>query len=169
MSSKIFPVLAFMLLFTTQGIAQLFSEHQKIVALDRGGVNDFFGINVSIDGNYAIVGAIYEDDDELGNNPLNGAGAAYIFEKDGGGNWTQAQKLVASDRAPGDWYGRSVAISGNYAVVGAYQEDHNAMGTGTLSEAGSAYIYERDGGGNWNFAQKIVASDRAADDEFGFS
>jgi len=141
------------------------NEVQKIVASDRA-FEDYFGFPVSISGKYAIVGAYYEDEDAGGGNPLDGAGSAYIFERDGSGNWNEVQKIVASDRAEGDYFAYSVSISGNYVLVGAPWEDEDAGGGNTLNNAGSAYIFERDGSGNWNEVQKIVASDRAAVDQF---
>jgi hypothetical protein len=144
------------------------NEVQKIVASDRA-VNDNFGNSVSISGDYAIVGAHNEDEDASGGSTLSGAGSAYIFERNGSGVWTEVQKIVASDRIYLDQFGYSVAISGDYTIVGAYSEDEDASGGSTLSSAGSAYIYERNGSGAWNEVQKTVASDRAANDYFGYS
>ena len=95
-----------------------------------------------------------ESEDASGANTQTGAGSAYIFERDGLGNWTQAQKLTASDRAAGDWFGYSVSISGDYAIVGASYEDEDASGANYQNAAGSAYIFERDGLGNWTQAPK---------------
>ena len=136
---------------------------QKIVAFDRG-VNDNFAESVSISGNYAIVGAADESEDALGGNTILNAGSAYLFERDGGGNWNQTQKIVASDRAEQDFFG-TVSISGSYAIVGATWESEDA--DGNKAKAGSAYLFERDGGGDWTQSQKIVASDREAGDFFG--
>jgi hypothetical protein len=144
------------------------NEVKKLVAHDRAAY-DFFGISVSISGNYAIVGAAYEDEDTLGGNTLDGAGSVYIFERNENGNWKEVQKLVASDRAAFDYFGYSVSISGNYAIAGAIYEDEDPMGENTMDFAGSAYIFERSENGNWDNVQKIVASDRAADDNFGNS
>ena len=143
-------------------------EAQKIVASDRATM-DFFGYSVSISCNYAIVGALYEEEDASGANMLYAAGSAYIFKRDGNDNWSEVQKLAASDRAVGDRFGNSVSISGNYVIVGAYCEYEDASGGNTIANAGSAYIFECDGNGNWSEVQKIVASDRARDDIFGTS
>jgi hypothetical protein len=144
------------------------NDVKKIVAPDRAS-NDVFGGSVSISGNYVIVGAKYEDENSGGVNTLHDAGSAYIFERDGSGNWNEKQKIVAPDRAAEDIFGNSVSISGNYVIVGAQYEDEDASGGHTVLSSGSAYIFERDGSGNWNETQKIVASDRAADDQFGSS
>ena len=142
------------------------------MASDRA-TNDYFGYSVSISGSYIIVGAYYEDEDESGANTLLNAGSAYIFAKDQGGtdNWGQVKKIVASDRAAGDYFGNSVSISGSNAIVGANLEDEDATGGSTFGNAGSAYIFVKDqgGDGNWGQVKKIVASDRAAEDYFGTS
>lgn len=144
------------------------SETQKIVASDRSGA-DYFGYSVAISGNYAIVGGYGEDHDALGNNFASDAGSAYLFERDGFGLWSETQKIIAADRTTSDNFGFSVAISGNYAIIGAYLEDHNAWGVGFNNAAGSAYLFEKDVSGIWNQKQKMVASDRAPDDNFGHS
>ena len=91
-------------------------------------------------------------------------GAAYIFERDAGGadNWGQVKKLTAGDAAAYDRFGVSVAISGDTVVVGAY---------GKNSDAGAAYIFERNAGGagNWGQVKKLTAGDAATEDGFGVS
>ena len=111
----------------------------KILASD-GGSGDFFGISVDIDGDYAIVGA-YEDDD--GGNET---GSAYIFNVTTG---AQIHKLTASDKVADDEFGISVAISGNYAIVGAHYDDNNS---------GSAYIFNVQTG---NQLHKLLTRDGA--------
>ena len=97
------------------------TETQKIVASDRG-ASDHFGNSVSISGDYAIVGSPDEDEDASGGNTLSNAGSAYIFKRDGT-SWVQQQKIVASDRGVNDYFGWSVSISGDYAIVAARDED----------------------------------------------
>lgn len=152
----------------------VWTQSQKIVASDRAedivdasdpDLADQFGHSVAIDGDYIIVGAFGQDLNAGGGSPLSEAGAAYIFERSGG-VWTEVEKVVSSDRETGDQFGYSVAISDNFAVVGANEEDENEGGTGTLSNSGSAYFFERDLG-VWTENQKIVASDRGTGDRFG--
>jgi len=72
-------------------------------------------------------------------------------------------KLIASDAAPGDNFGISVAIFGDTAVIGAYVDDH-AGGV----NAGAAYVFVH-AGGMWTEQAKLTASDAAADDGFGIA
>ena len=151
---------------------------KKLVAPDRGS-EDLFGTSASISGDYAIVGANEEDQDANDSNTVSNAGSAYIFKRDtASGDWNKVQKIVASDRQSFDFFGSAVGISGNYAIVGAYSEDHDTSGTsssttstnGSAGIAGSAYIFERDAlSGKWKEVQKIVASDRQLFDYFGYS
>lgn len=146
--------------------AQNYAQVAKLVASDRDEEANY-GKSVSISGNYAVSGAIAEDFDANASNYIEDAGAAYIIEKSGN-NWQEVKKLVASDRASMDYFGSSVSISGNYIIVGAWGEDEDASGGNTMSQAGSAYIFERIGG-TWVEVQKIVPSDRTFSDRFGRS
>ncbi len=112
-------------------LVDMLSQNQKLNASVMAS-DDQFGWSVAISGNYAIIGA-----PESG---IFGPGAAYIFESDSSGNWNQTQKLTASDGASNDYFGYSVAIDGDYAIIGAYGDDTNK---------GSAYIFKRDSSGNW--------------------
>ncbi len=99
---------------------------------------DKFGNSVSINGDYAIVGARGYDDPILGNSP----GAAYIFKKDNGGTWSEvAGPSLLEGKTADDQFGNSVSINGDYAFVGAYEYD---------SFTGAAYIYKKDNGGTWS-------------------
>ena len=139
----------------------------KLIASDRE-KDDHFGSSASIDRNYILIGAYNEDNNPL--TPMNdGAGAAYMFERNVSGNWIQASKLTAFDRTSFDQFGTSVSVSINYAVVGAYWDSGDVSGANNLPFAGSAYIFMRDTTGMWIEEQKIVASDREAADYFGIS
>lgn len=147
-----------------ENVGGVWTQKQKLVASDRANY-DYFGWSVSMSGKYAVIGAYFESQDENGENTVNSAGSVYIFEETAG-VWSQIQKVVASDREANDYFGYAVSISGDYFVVGAYGEDHNVVGTATLNNAGSAYIFHNTAG-TWSQVQKIVASDRSVGDYFG--
>lgn len=145
--------------------AQIWNETQKVVASDRESGDDFGGA-VSIDGSYMVVGAPFEDQDVSGSNYLNFSGSAYIFERGADGNWNEVQKVVASDREEQDQFGRTVSISGDYAIIGAPLEGDDLFFN---TDIGSAYIFERAMDSTWNEVQKIRASDENGRDQFGSS
>ena len=137
-------------------------QEAKLVAADRES-HDFFGRDVDISGNYAIISAHQE-------GQIANTGAAYIFERNSGGTWVQVKKLEATVQKANDYFGFSVAIDGDYAVVGAYFEDEDGQEMNEVLSAGSAYVFKRNNSLNtWEFYQKIVAEDRWGDDRFGMS
>jgi len=124
-------------------------KESKITATDLAAPGDQFGVSVSIDGNYTLVGA---------NGFDSYRGAAHVFIKSGD-LWTQQHRLTASDGATDDNFGSTVSVSGDYAVVGAY--GHN-------SYTGAAYVFMRSGV-TWTQQAKLTASDASTDDYFGIS
>ena len=76
-------------------------------------------------------------------------------------------KAVASDRFEQDLLGSAVAISGNYSVIGANQNDLDSAGENPIHNAGAAYIFERNGNADWLQVAKIIAPDREENDFFG--
>ena len=129
------------------------SQLQKVLASD-GSSDDRLGVSVDVSGQFAIAGAPFAD------GIVSETGAAYIFEYDGT-NWVEKAKLIASDGAYYDEFGRNVAISGNRAIVSAYNHDAGAPGSG------AAYIFEYDGT-NWIETAKLTASIPTAGEVFGF-
>jgi len=144
-----------------------FQEISKLVASDRE-AGEEFGNAVDISGNYAVVGDYKDSEDENGLNTLNNAGSVYIFEKQINGTWIQVQKIVNSDRSSDDEFGYSVAINGDYIVVGARYEDEDENGMNTMSASGSAYIFKRNINGVWNEVQKVVPSQRSIALQWGW-
>jgi|GEM_PF-4287429 len=134
------------------------TQEAKLTAPD-GAARDWFGTSVAIHGEVAIVGAPY-DYNEKGSF----AGAAYVFRRGTDGRWVQEVKLTASDAAAGDWFGTSVAIHGEVAMVGARFDD-NENG----DYAGAAYLFRRSADGRWVQAAKLTAPDGEAGDRFGVS
>ena len=133
-------------------VSGVWSQKAKLIASD-GAANDEFGISVAVDGDTAVIGARQGDTRN---------GAAYVFTKVSG-VWSQKAKLTADDGAADDEFGISVAVEGDTAVIGAYQDDDH----GDLS--GSAYVFTQDSSGGWRQRDKLTASDGAARDRYGYS
>jgi len=112
---------------------------QKMIASDRN-LLDFFGNNISIDGNNLLVSAYREDEDSTGNNSLPDAGSAYLFVKRNG-VWTENQKICSADRQTEDFFSLRLSISGDYAIIGSSLDDEDDSGSNTMQNAGSAYFF----------------------------
>jgi hypothetical protein len=151
---------------TDQGSAYVFVRNgpiwvlqQKLIAGD-GAMLDYFGWSVALAGDTAVIGAFADD---VGANVDQGSG--YVFIRTGS-IWTEQGRLNAGDGAAHDHFGRSVALDGDTALIGADQDDVGANG-----DQGSAYVFSRGGsardGGMWIEEQKLTAGDGAAVDVFG--
>ncbi|MBC8099308.1 MAG: FG-GAP repeat protein [Armatimonadetes bacterium] len=144
--------------FTRSG--GVWTQQTKLLVSD-GAAGDQFGVSVALNsaGDTALVGA---DFDDIGAN--EDQGSTYIFTRSGA-VWTQQTQLVADDGAAGDRFGISVALSGagDIALVGASFDT-----IGTNFAQGSAYGFTRSGG-VWTQQTQLLASDGAANDNFGSS
>ena len=125
----------------------------EFLANPRGREYEKLGSSVSIDGDTVLVGASH--DDPWDNDP----GEAHVFVQSGTG-WIRQASLRPSDSSPGDWFGSSVVLLGDVAVIGA----HGDAELGTA--AGGAYIFERSGT-LWEETAKLVAPDGESEDHFG--
>jgi FG-GAP repeat len=122
-----------------------------------GAASDFFGNSVSISGNYVIVGAFADD---IGANPNQGSANIYQLT---GGSWVLMQKIADATGATGDFFGISVCISDNYAIVGASSDD-----VGVNIDQGSSSIYQLTSG-SWVLMNKITDATGVNYDNFGNS
>lgn len=131
------------------------------LAPENGSEEDHFGASVSISGAYAIVGA--HGDDDRGNE----SGSGYIFYRDEGGadNWGLVTKLTALDGAADDRFGYSVSLSGDHAIVGAFENCEN----GYMSGAAYIFYHNQEGPDQWGEVKKLMAADGSELDHFGFS
>jgi hypothetical protein len=157
----------------------------KPAAVGSTQVGDSFGISVAVAGDTVVVGAIGESSSMTGvnstpNESAFGAGAAYVFVRSAG-MWTQEAYLkpaAVGTTQSNDVFGRSVAVSDNTVVVGAYGEDSSSTGAQagagapneSASGAGAAYVFVRSAG-VWSqqaYLKSAVGNPRAGDN-FGFS
>jgi FG-GAP repeat protein len=137
------------------GPGSAFTEQQKLVPSDGAAGDNFGFVGVAIEGNTLVVGANLADIDGHVDQ-----GAVYVFTRVGG-IWSEEQKLIASDGAAGDSFGRYVVLSGSTLVIGAPGDD-----VGSNVNQGSVYVFRRLGGA-WIEEQKLTSSDGAANDQFG--
>ncbi len=119
-----------------------------------GSAGDDFGSSLAIDGDLAIIGALSDAD--------NGdrSGSAYLFDVTTG---EEIAKLLPDDDDVGDYFGRSVSISGNRVVVGAYLDDDVGIGSG------SAYLFDITDPSQPVQIAKLIPDDNAEGDWFGVS
>ncbi len=121
-------------------------------------VNPQFGRDVAISGDYALASTV-----QHWRAGTTIPASVYVFERAGStwATWTQTTKLVSPSTNSGDNFGASIAISGEYALIGAPTNNHNG------NYAGAAYVYERSSTGAWEQKSKLVAFDAAHNDQFG--
>ncbi len=156
-------------------------SHQAYVKASNTASGDGFGSGVALsgDGNTLAVGAFGEDSVATGvggdqaDNGATQAGATYLFVRDGAGAWSQQAYVKAPNTDAQDYFGWSVALSGDgdTLVVGAYGEDGDGSDPtdDSLSDAGAAYVIVRDGAGLWSHQAYVKASSPDAQDSFGWS
>ena len=104
------------------------SQQNKLTAAD-GAAFDWLGHSVSVSGDVALIGA-WGDDDKGSNS-----GSAHFFQLCDEEKYSKQTKFTAADGAAFDWFGSSVSVSGDVALVGADDDDDRG------SSSGSAYLY----------------------------
>ncbi|HTB78984.1 MAG TPA: hypothetical protein VK762_37330 [Polyangiaceae bacterium] len=134
--------------FTRSGSA--WTQQQEFTEPSGGAADDCFGCSLALSGTTALVGAA---------GALSDVGTAYVYANSGGTWQPQGQGFLGSTQ--GDFFGFSVALdpTGSTAVVGAF---------GTLSEAGTAYVFTRSGA-TWTQQAALTAPDAHAGDRFGYA
>ncbi len=148
--------------FVDNGAAWVFSRvgsewigpDLQLLASD-GASGEFFGSEVAVSGDTAVIGAYAEDRDGMVN-----PGAAYVFVRSGT-TWIEQAKLVADDAAEQDAFGRAVAIRGDTAVIGAPYKEIDGS-----SLAGAAYVFTRTGS-VWTQRARLTAPVADTQSHFG--
>lgn len=130
----------------------VWKQTARLTASD-GLAGDSFGTSVALDQGTAVVGARY--DDEHARN----SGSAYVFEKVNG-IWKQTAKLIADDGEQYDWFGNAVAVSGDTVFVGAFGDDNQQTGDG------SVYVFRKRNGA-WTHSAKLTGNPGTYYDDFG--
>ena len=143
------------------------------------GAGDLFGWSVALSGDTLAVGAIGESSAATGingNQADNGAffsGAIYVFTRINN-EWSQQAYLKASNAGASDFFGYSVALSGETLAVGAMKEGSNSTGVNgnqsdnTALESGAVYVFTRSAD-LWSQQAYLKASNSGTGDRFGWS
>lgn len=133
-------------------------ELGQLTASD-GIAGDALGSALAMDGDLVVAGAAGDDDNQ---------GAVYVYLKPTSGwtSMTQVAKLTASDGIPEDWFGYSVAVSGDTIVVGCLGGMY-----GNSPVLGSVYVFVKPPGGWADMVQtaKLTPSNGIANDQFGYA
>ncbi len=140
-----------------------------------------FGRALATDGKRIVVGEWHDKNSARGVDPPTHdedaiySGAAYVFEQRGG-DWTQVAYLKASNADIGDSFGYSVAVSGDWVVVGAPEEQSLSGGAAPDSRnnqgfaPGAAYAFSYDADNDrWFEAAYLKAASPDEFDRFGYS
>jgi trimeric autotransporter adhesin len=167
-------------LFSRDGTAT-WSQLAYVKASNTGSGHEFgHAVALSGDGDTLAVGAPLENSSAAGidgtpDELAPGAGAAYVFVRDGS-SWSQQAYVKASNSAAGDQFGQAVALSGDgdRLAVGAHLEDGGTSGIGTVpndaaADAGAAYLFVRQAGQPWAESAYLKAPTTTAGDQFGFA
>jgi Tol biopolymer transport system component len=133
------------------------TQQQKIVANDPENLSRFGSDSLALNGQTLIVGAAY---DTINGNAAQGS--AYVFVR-GGNSWVFQQKLFESTGGQLDYFGFSVSISGDTAVVGAY-----GATVGGNAAQGKAVVYARSGV-TWTVQQELIPDGSGPNDHVGVS
>ena len=144
-------------------------SQQAYVKASNTDPEDEFGRALDLSGDTLVVGSRYEDSSATGINGDqgnqefgSGAGAAYVFVRKGA-SWSQQAYLKAFNTVKEDYFGDSVAVSGDTVVVGAFGGDGEF---GYL--AGTAYVFARTGV-TWVQQAYLTAANIESGDKFGWS
>jgi len=139
----------FLSLVFSNAYAQISATELDTIFSSDAAQGDGYGFAVDVDGDRAVVGSRFDDDDG------NGSGAAYVYLRNSQtGLWEQEAKLVMASAAAGDNFGSSVAIDGDVIVVGAPQDDVN-IGSNLH---GSAHVFTR-GPVEWDAGVELLPLD----------
>ncbi len=139
--------------YVFQRTGTMWTQVAKLVAPDAASP-DNFGASLDFDGDTILIGAPFK----AGPAGVQ-QGAAYVFTR-AGGVWTQQAKILDPSASSSDWFGTSVALQGDTAVIGAPADDVG------VSDRGTAHVFTRTAG-VWTRRAILNPSDGVVSDFFG--
>ncbi len=136
---------------------------EAILRAPDSGAFDQFGFSAALDGDIAVIAAPFHD------GVIFDGGAAYVFER-AGSTWTARWKLVPNNPFEGAWFGRSVGVAGNFALIGAPRYDRVTLDgiPNEIFNMGVSYVFQRTTLG-WLQTAQLQADDAADGDDFGWT
>lgn len=126
------------------------TQQAKLFPAD-GAIFDAFGWHVTMDGDTALLGAAFDDNGGFEN------GVVYVFICSGSA-WVQQAKLTPSDSGILDWFGWTVSLRGDTAIITSHGDTDSGLGWG------SAYVFKRSGS-TWMQQAKLTPTDSTIFDE----
>jgi hypothetical protein len=132
-------------------------QQEARLTADDADWGDMLGVSVDVQGGTLVAGAWFND--AQGSN----SGAAYVFERDGGGNWVFTQKLIDPAGGPEDFFGRTVALGPDYCAVGASLDDEQGMSSGSIT------VFDRSAGGSFDWSTKLLHPGGGEGDQLGLA
>lgn len=123
----------------------------KITAPDAHN-DDGFGRGLAADEHTLLVGSEAAD---------SGRGAVLVFTRDAGGAWRSTGRFTAPDAAPGDGFGRTIALGGGGDVV--------VVSSGRQKGRGAVYLFKRGAGEAWTPDTALAPADTLPNQAFGAS
>lgn len=154
--------------YTNSGTAYFYKlnngtwEETQIVVASDTSADDQFGYSVTMDGEWAVIGANF-----YGPTITSTQGKVYIFRRDANDVWNEFTSFQRDNY--NSTFGTSVALDGSYLVVGSPTATVDLDNDGIIdTKCGAAQVYHFDGT-SWVLEDEVFPSDGAADDEFGNS
>ena len=123
-------------------------SYEQSLGSEGGAPLDGFGRSIALRGPHLVAGT----------TQAHAHGAALAFQH-GRIGWTETQRLLASDGAPGDDFGSAVALGIDRLLIGAPLRQ---------SARGAVYAYSFDQG-RWHETERLAGADVEAHDQFGAS
>jgi hypothetical protein len=136
------------------GTATSWTEQAPFTVKLGGPTLDHFGYSVAVYGDTALIGV---PNDDIGSN--QDQGSAYVFVRSGT-SWTQQARLKVADSKASSYFGSSVALYADTALIGAYNAKVD------FPSQGAAYVFTRSGSA-WTQQARLTASDASDNDQFG--
>jgi trimeric autotransporter adhesin len=141
-------------------------------------VDDYFGRTISVSGQIAVVGAMWDPSDGRGINPPTGgvssmSGAVYVFAEEGG-NWSKEAFIKSSNSDQNDSFGFDVAVEGDVMIASAFLESSAASGINgdesdnSMGGASAVYVFHREAR-TWTQAFYVKASNPDPSDAFSIT